>query len=163
MIVLITMFSFFIDGLLSYYIPLNSLFLPLFTIVSLIIIYPYFNNNNYRYFKFLFLIGILYDITYANTIFFNSFIFLILGFIIGLLNYLMANNVYTNILITIISIMTYRFLTFLSVFLFKNSHYTFINLFESIYRSLILNIIYCVVIYSITEYYSNKKRIMRCK
>ena len=46
MIVLISMISFFLDGILSRYILPNSLFLPLFTIVSLVIIYPYFNNDN---------------------------------------------------------------------------------------------------------------------
>ena len=75
MIVFISIVSFFLDGILSKYISLNSIFLPLFTIVSLVIIYPYFNNNIYRYLKFVAIIGILYDITYLNTVFFNFFIY----------------------------------------------------------------------------------------
>ena len=163
MIVVISLISFFLDGILSKYILSNSLFLPLFTIVALIIIYPYFNNNNYRYFKFIAIIGLLYDITYFNTLFYNFFIFLILGFIVGLINYLLSNNLYTNLLITLINIIIYRFITFIFIIIFKNHTYPFINLFQSIYSSLILNIIYCIIIYITTEIYSKKKHILRSK
>ena len=107
MIVLISMISFFLDGILSRYILPNSLFLPLFTIVSLVIIYPYFNNDNFRYFKFIAIIGLLYDIAYFNTLFYNFFIFIALGFVIGLINYLLSNNIYTNILMTVVIITIY--------------------------------------------------------
>lgn len=163
MIVLVSMISFFLDGILSRYILSDSLFLPLFTIVSLVIIYPYFNNDNFRYFKFLSLIGLLYDITYFNTLFYNFFIFLILGFVIGLLNYLLSNNLYTNILITIISITIYRIITFIFMLMFKTNVYSLTDLLKSIYNSLILNIIYCIVIYFLTEFYSKKNNILRCK
>lgn len=163
MIVIVTMLSFFLDGILSKYILPNTFFLPLFTIVSLVIIYPYFNNNNFRYFKFISLIGLLYDITYFNTLFYNFFIFIILGFIIGLLNYLLSNNLYTNLLTTIIIIIIYRIILFLIIFIFKNHTYSLFELLQSIYKSLILNIIYCIVIYILTEIYSRKYKILRCK
>lgn len=162
MIVLISMISFFLDGILSRYILLNSLFLPLFTIVSLVIIYPYFNNDNFRYFKFIAIIGLLYDIAYFNTLFYNFFIFIALGFIIGLINYLLSNNIYTNILMTVASITTYRIITFLITIIFKTS-YPLSELLQSIYSSLILNIIYCLIIYIITELYSKKNKILRSK
>ena len=163
MIVAVTMISFFLDGILSKYIHFNSAFLPLFTIVSIVIIYPYFNNNNYRYFKFIAIIGLLYDIAYYNTLFYNFFIFLILGFVVGLVNYLLSNNLYTNLLITLITIIFYRTLTFLSVIILKINSYAGQQLFESIYKSLILNIIYCIIIYLLTEIYSKKKHILRSK
>ena len=162
MIVLISMISFFLDGILSRYILPNSLFLPLFTIVSLVIIYPYFNNDNFRYFKFIAIIGLLYDIAYFNTLFYNFFIFIALGFIIGLINYLLSNNIYTNILMTVVSITAYRIITFLITIIFKTS-YSLSELLQSIYSSLILNIIYCLIIYIITELYSKKNKILRSK
>ena len=163
MIVFVSMLSFFLDGILSRYISLNTLFLPLFTIVSLVIIYPYFNNDNFRYFKFVAIIGLLYDIAYFNTLFYNFFLFLIIGFVIGLINYLLSNNLYTNILMAIISITIYRILTFLLVIIFKTNTFSFFDLIQSIYNSLILNIIYCILIYIITEIYSKKKHILRSK
>lgn len=162
MIVLISMISFFLDGILSRYILPNSLFLPLFTIVSLVIIYPYFNNDNFRYFKFIAIIGLLYDIAYFNTLFYNFFIFIALGFVIGLINYLLSNNIYTNILMTVVSITAYRIITFLITIIFKTS-YSLSELLQSIYSSLILNIIYCLIIYIITEIYSKKNKILRSK
>lgn len=163
MIVFVSMLSFFLDGILSRYISLNTLFLPLFTIVSLVIIYPYFNNDNFRYFKFVAIIGLLYDIAYFNTLFYNFFLFLIIGFVIGLINYLLSNNLYTNILMAIISITIYRIFTFLLVIIFKTNSFSFFDLIQSIYNSLILNIIYCILIYIITEIYSKKKHILRSK
>ena len=130
MIVLIAMVSFFLDGILSRYILQDSLFLPLFTIVSLIIIYPYFNNDNFRYFRFISIIGLLYDITY---------------------------------LMSIISIVLYRVITFLITIIFNSKNYSLSDLLKSIYNSLILNIIYCIVIYVVTELYSKKNKILRSK
>ncbi len=163
MIVFISIISFMLDGILSRYILPNSLFIPLFTIVSLVIIYPYFNNNNYRYFRYIAIIGLLYDITYLNTLFFNFFIFMIIGFVIGLFNYLLSNNLYTSILITTVSIILYRIINYFFVVIFKNQSFNFLNLLESIYSSLILNIIYCITIYIATEWYSKKHKILRSK
>lgn len=163
MIVLISIFSFLLDGILSRYILPTSLFLPLFTIVSLVIIYPYFNNNNLKYFRYVAIIGLLYDITYLNTLFFNFFIFVIIGFVVGLFNYLLSNNLCTSIIISIITIILYRIINYLFVVIFKNYSFDFMDLLESIYSSLILNIIYCIIIYIITERYSKKHKILRSK
>lgn len=163
MIVLISIFSFLLDGILSRYILPTSLFLPLFTIVSLVIIYPYFNNNNLKYFRYVAIIGLLYDITYLNTLFFNFFIFVIIGFVVGLFNYLLSNNLCTSIIMSIITIILYRIINYLFVVIFKNYSFDFMDLLESIYSSLILNIIYCIIIYIITELYSKKHKILRSK
>ena len=163
MIVFISVISFLLDGVMSRYILAPSLFLPLFTIVSLVIIYPYFNNNNYRYFRYIAILGLLYDITYLNTLFFNFFIFMLIGFIIGFFNYLLSNNLYTSLLITIISIVIYRITNYLFIVIFKNYSFNFFDLLESIYSSLLLNLIYCIVLYILTEIYSKKHRILRSK
>lgn len=163
MIVFISILSFLLDGILSRYILPTTLFLPLFTIVSLVIIYPYFNNNNLKYFRYVAIIGLLYDITYLNTLFFNFFIFVMIGFIIGLFNYLLSNNLYTSTIITIIAIILYRIINYLFVVIFKNQPFDFMNLLESIYSSLLLNIIYCIIIYITTELYSKKHKILRSK
>lgn len=163
MIVFISILSFLLDGILSRYILQTTLFLPLFTIVSLVIIYPYFNNNNLKYFRYVAIIGLLYDITYLNTLFFNFFIFVMIGFIIGLFNYLLSNNLYTSTIITVIAIILYRVINYLFVVIFKNQPFDFMNLLESIYSSLLLNIVYCIIIYITTELYSKKHKILRSK
>jgi len=161
MILFISMFSFFLDGILSKYVLPNSLFLPLLTIVSLIIIYPYFNNDNYRYFKYIAILGILYDIAYMNLIFYNFFIFMLLGFINVFIKYLISDRLSINIFITIILIVVYRFINFMYINIVSSMSFEF--LFKSIYSSLILNIIYCVFIYLISEWLSKKYKILKSK
>jgi len=162
MIIFISLVSFFLDGVLSKYISPNSIFLPLFTIVSLVLIYPYFNNNNYRYFKYIAILGLLYDIAYMNMVFYSFFIFMILGFVNIFIKYLLSHRLYINIIITIILIIVYRFINFV----FANitiKHVSWYDLFKSIYSSLILNIIYCIIIYLISEWYSKKHKILKSR
>lgn len=162
MIIFISIVSFFLDGILSKYIPSNSLFLPLLTLVSLVIIYPYFNNNNYRYFKYIAILGLLYDIVYMNMVFYNFFIFMLLGFINIFIKYLLSHRIYIDIIITIILIIVYRFINFIFINITIGS-VSFIDLLKSIYSSLILNIIYCIFIYLISDWYSKKHKILKSR
>lgn len=160
MIVFISMISFFLDGILSKYISPNSLFLPLFTLVSLVIIYPYFNNNNYRYFKYIAILGLLYDIAYMNMLFYNFFIFMLLGFVNIFIKYLLSHRLYINVIVTIILIIIYRFINFIFINI-TIGNIDFYDLIKNIYSSLILNIIYCIFIYLISEWYSKKHKILK--
>ena len=162
MIIFISMLSFFLDGILSKYISSSSLFLPLFTIVSLIIIYPYFNNNYYRYFKYIAILGLLYDIAYMNMVFYNFFIFMLLGFINIFVNYFVSNRLYINIIITIILIIIYRSINFIFINI-TGDGLGISYLLKSIYSSLILNILYCGFIYLISEWYSKKHKIFKSR
>lgn len=162
MILVVSIISFILDGVLSKYL-FSSLFIPLLTIISLIIIYPYFRNNNYRFLKYTFIIGLLYDISYANTLFYHTFIFLILGLIIILINYLFSRSLFININISIICIISYRVIDYLFLIIFKNFDISSISLFKTIYSSFLLNIVYCIILYIITEKYSKKHKILRGK
>lgn len=162
MIIFISMFSFFLDGILSKYISGNSLFLPLLTIVSLVIIYPYFNNNDYRYYKYIAILGFLYDIAYMNTVFYNFFIFIILGFINVFIKYYVSDRLHINVLITVLLIVVYRFINYAFINIIGNN-LKFSYFFESVYSSLILNIFYCISIYLITDWYSKKYKIIKSR
>lgn len=162
MILFISVLSFLLDGIFSKYISPNSLFLPLFTIVSIIIIYPYFNNNKFRYFKYIAILGLLYDIGYTNLLFYNFFIFMLLGYINIFIKYLLSECLYTNIIITIIIISIYRFCYFI-LLLLQHNPCSFTSLFKIIYSSFLINIIYCIIIYLLSEYISNKYKIVKSK
>ncbi len=160
MIIWLSIVSFFLDGILSRYISPNSLFLPLFTIVSLVIIYPYFNDNA-RYFKYIAIMGLLYDIAYMDLLFYNCFIFVILGFVNIFIQYLLSNSVYINVMISTIIIILYR----ISNFIYANivGYVSCKDLFVTIYSSLLLNIIYCIILYNISDYFSKKYKILKNK
>lgn len=163
MIIVLSIVSFILDGILLRYISPNSIFLPLLTIISLVIIFPYFNNNHYRYFKYIAILGLLYDIVYSNTIFFNFFIFILIGFIIDFLFYILSNRLSITLLISFISIVLYRMILYLFSVIFNNVDYNHIFLIKNIYSSLILNLLYCIILYFISLYYSKKHKILRTK
>ena len=161
MIIWFSLVSFFLDGILSRYISSDSLFIPLFTVVSLVIIYPYFNNNNHRYYRYIAILGLLYDIVYMNMLFYNFFVFMLLGAINVFIQYLLSNRLYTNIIITFIIIIAYRIMNW--IYANTGGYVSLKELIISIYSSLIINIIYCIILYSLSEYFSRKYKIVKSK
>ncbi len=161
MIIAISLVSFSLDMALTKYVSLNSLFVPLFTMISLIIIYPYFNHNYRRYYRYIAILGLLYDIAYANMLFYNFFIFMLLGFVIIFIQYLLSYHLYTSILSAVIVINIYRLVNFVYANIVGNV--SMYELFKSIYSSLIINITYCVALHMISEYFSNKYKILKSK
>jgi len=160
MIVFTTVLSFLLDGIISKYISTNTIFLPLLTIMSLIIIYPYFKEP-YKYFKYCSILGILYDIAYTNTIFYNFFIFIILGFIITFFYYIFSNRLLNTIILGFIVIILYKLINYLFILFFINNKLTFKVLYTNIYSSLLVNIIFLILGYILTKYYSKRHKLLR--
>lgn len=160
MIVFITVLSFLLDGIISKYISTNTFFLPLLTIMSLIIIYPYFKEP-YKYFRYCSILGILYDIAYANTIFYNFFIFILLGLIITFFYYIFSNRLLNTIVLGLITVLIYKFINYLFILVFKNYNLIFKDLLTNIINSLLLNILFLILGYVLTKYYSKKHKILR--
>lgn len=161
MIIAISIISFILDGIVSHFVSMNSFFLPLLTIVSIILIFPYFQNNRYRYLKYCAILGLLYDIAYANTIFFHFFIFMILGMVIIIWFYFLSNTWYTNLWLSLIIIVLYRVITYLFFALFQNIPFSFSLLGRGIYSSILLNVVYCFLVYLVTYSYRKKHKINR--
>lgn len=159
---IVVIISFLIEGVLSKYISIDSLlFEYLFTLISLIIVYPYFHNNENKYFKLSFLIGLLYDIVYTNTIFFNAFVFFIIAFIIKKINSFISNNSVNVAIISFIVIIFYRTIIYILLCLIGYLNFQIKDLLYSIVSSLILNMLYSIILYLITDYISKKKHITK--
>jgi rod shape-determining protein MreD len=151
--------SFLLDSILTSFIPINSIFLPLFSLISLIIIYPYFHKEENRYLVFSFLLGLLYDICYTDTIFLNAFIFLLISFFIKLINEYISNNVFNISFISMLVITIYRIITYFVLVIINYLKYDFNDLLVSIYSSLIINVFYGIMLYLITDFISKKYKI----
>ena len=138
-----------LDGILIYFIPYAyhdiNYFYPMLTI-SLI---PFLYYDNIKdYYKFIFVIGIIYDLLYSNLFLFNSLIFLLLAKINIKLLKLMKNILFTYLLSVIINIVLYDLILFVLVSIVNNS--LIINeYFYKISRSLFLNIIVSILYYLI--------------
>ena len=159
---IIVLLSFMAEGIISNYISMNTIiFEPLFTLISLIIIYPYFHNKEKKYFILSFSMGLLYDIVYTNTFLFNAIMFLIIAYIIKKINSYISNNYINVAIISLIIIIIYRLIVYLVLCLINYFNFDIRSLLYSIADSLVLNMIYSVVLYLITDYISRKKHITK--
>ncbi|MBP3461359.1 MAG: rod shape-determining protein MreD [Bacilli bacterium] len=157
MIILILIISFYLEGILS---NIGNI-LPLFTLISLIIIYPYLYNLKKDYYKICFIIGLLYDVAYTDTLFLNAFIFLIIGFFIIKINIIMTNNIFNVALISLIVVILYRILVFIILIFINYIDIDINSFFVSIINSLFINILYGMLLYKITDLISKKKGIYK--
>ena len=71
MIWFVLLFSFLLEAAFTNIVSTNSFLIPLFSITSLVLIYPYFKNKNINYFIVCLILGSFYDIVFADSIFVN--------------------------------------------------------------------------------------------
>ena len=160
--IIVFIISFILDGLLSNIINQNSLFLPLCTIITIPLIYPYFKKNKLNdYYKLVIIFGALYDMVYTNTIFVNITIFFILAQITILFNKSLSDNIINFSFLMIISITSYRIITYFNYLLMSKKAFSFITLIAGIYKSYLFNLIYGSILYIILEKVSFKYKIYR--
>ena len=160
MIIIISFFSFILEYLFNYLLK-KTLFLPLITLTTTVIVRPFFKKNNNLFYTFCFILGILYDLIYTGNFFLSAGIYLIIGIIINLISTNMPNNIFTSIFKIICAVIIYRTLCFLFFYINGITIFSISNLFKSIYSSLLLNIIYGTLIYLILYLLSKKFNIKR--
>lgn len=149
-IIVYTIISFLLDGLLSNYMSINiinpSYFRTIYSVISLVIIFNYFDNDT-KYLKILLIIGILFDIVYTNTFLLNIIIFLIIYIIIKKINIFIPNNIFTINLKSFLSITIYHTLSYIILLLANYQNYPFKYLLLILSRSIIMTIIYTTISY----------------
>lgn len=163
--ILIILTSFFLDAFLSMYIPISvsnyNILVPMFTIISLIIIYPYFKDNQKNYLITCLVFGLLYDITFTNTLGLNLALFFGLGYLIIFMDGGLSNNLFSLIIKMLVIIFLYDILTYIILLLLNYIDYGILTLIIKIGKSLILNTVYLISTYFITNIISKKFHIKR--
>lgn len=143
MIYLILLISFFIDGMISFVFNNNILFNPLFSLMSLIIVFRYYKRrDNLKYLITISLFGLLVDIVCTDTLFLNAGIYLIIGIIIVKYYKFFTYNLLNSIILGLIVVCIYRLFNFLVLSNAGIISFDFNKLLKSIYSSFILNLIY---------------------
>ena len=163
MIYLILVISFLLDNLISFFLNTNLLFNPLLSLVSLIIIFIYYprpprgrtapvcqtfryiyyhRKNENKYLITSFVLGLVYDIVCTDTIFLNAGIYLLLSLFIIKFYKIFSYNLLNSAILLIIVIIIYRSITFLVLSNFNFISFNLYHLLQSIYSSLILNLLY---------------------
>ena len=121
--IVIVIISFFLDGILSNFLPYMlgdiSLFTPYLTLVSLIVIYPFFKKRPRDYFILIGIMGFLYDLFYTNLLFTHAIFFLLIGYIVSFIYKKMELNLLTNLFLIILVIIFYQLIFSLSLFIFN--------------------------------------------
>ena len=101
--------SFLLDCLISNYVSINivspSYLRTIYTIISIVITYHYFDNSK-KYLIILIILGFLFDIVYTNTFPLNIVIFLVLYLLLKQMDYYIPNNLLTINFKSIICITT---------------------------------------------------------
>ena len=161
--VIIVIISLFLDGILSNFLPYMmgdlSLFTPYFTLISLVMVYPFFKKKYKDYYILVGITGFLYDLFYTNLLFANTIFFLLVTYIISFLYKKMALNLLTNIFIVILSLVIYHAIFVLCLFIFNVVPINFEKFLYLILHSIILNVIYGEVLYLICKYLPTKRRL----
>ena len=153
--------SFLLDGIISNLIPFSitdpSYFKTIYTVVSLVIMYNYFDNKK-KYLIILIILGLLFDIVYTNTFLVNVIIFITLYIILIKIDYQIPTNIITINIKSIICISFYHILTYIILLLSHYSSYNINFLLLIIVRSIIMTIIYTSISYLIlNKMYEDKK------
>ena len=147
--------SFILEGVLSNFLSLNSYFLPLFSLISLIIIYPYFHRKEINYLKICTLFGFLYDVTYTDTFLVNTLLFPFLGFVIMFINTWLSNNFLNSGFLAFIVVILYRIIYYILLLFCGYTSFSLKHLFIFINHSFIGNILYAIILYFINQYWFN--------
>ena len=143
MTILILIISFILDGIMSLLIAPNSILFPLFTLMSIIIVYK-FKPSNLLYLVICAITGLIYGITYDN-LFLDTGLFLLIGIFIIIIYQKIEINTLSIIILSIAIIILYRTLTYL-ISLFITRKLSIYFLLRGIYSSFIVNTLYVIVI-----------------
>ena len=156
MIYLILLISFLLDGIVSFIFNNNVMFNTLFSLMSLIIIFRYYKRReDLKYLITVFVVGLLVDIVYTDTLFLNAGIYLVIGIVIIKYFKLFTYNLLNSIILGFIIISLYRLLNFLALSNTGVISINFYKLIESIYSSIFLNLIYIFCFFLKRRKYKN--------
>lgn len=144
---IIIIMSFLLDSIISNLINYNSLLYPLFSILSLIVGYTYFNQKNNSYLITSFVLGLLYDIVYTDTLFFNACLFLSVALLLQKAFEKFPYNYLSVLVLSFITIIYYRVLSYLILIFIDYLNFNTNFFFQGIYSSFLSNIIYITLVY----------------
>lgn len=154
--IIITIISFLLEGIFSFYIPIFSYFwLPIPTLLSVCFCHVYFlKNKNYIWYAFL--TGILYDIAYTNTLFLHGVLFVCMGYIGKKISQFISHTWYQFLIMTILLIGIYRLLSYIILIIIGYLHFNPSFFLSITLASFLWNIIYSLLLYVLDHFILKK-------
>ena len=151
MIWIVLIFSFLLEAAFTNIVSINSFLIPLFTLTSLTLIYPYLKRKKENYLIICLILGLFYDIVFADSIFVNTISFGIIGGLVILCYNYVKYNIYTSNIINIIILISYRIISYIILLSINYTSFNSKIFFEGIYKSLLINVVYGVFLYMVIE------------
>lgn len=158
--------SFLLESVMTSVFPTTfgdvSYFSTIYTIIAFVVLYPYFSNEK-KYYILIIIFGCLFDVLYTSTILINLVLFIVIAFVIKILNNLISDNIFMINIISIISIVVYHTLTFIILNLTTSGVYGISLLFDIVIHSIIMTIIYTSISYAIIKFIYGRLDIKQIK
>ena len=149
--------SFLLDGIISVNLHQGTMFLPLFSLLSIVLIYPTFRTQQHNiYLLVAASVGFLYDIIYVHSLFLNTVIFIGLALITMKIYSVLPVNILNTYVVSLAVIVLYRVIIFLFLALIQAISFDVVGLLNSIISSLIINFIYITVGYLLIKKINGK-------
>ena len=140
---ILALVSFILDGVLSLLINKDSIFIPVFSIMALIVVYPYIKDKQ-RIVMIGGILGLLYDVVYTQTLFLNTILFCFLSLVVLLFYKYVPINIINSYILAFLLIFLFRVFSYLAIVFFYELDFNWNTLFKSIYSSIVTNLIYLV-------------------
>lgn len=161
MIYLVLILSFLLDGIIFSLFSFTNPISPLFTMLSLLIIYPYCDTTKKIYYVYPLVLGVLYDITYSNSLFLNTLIFMGYSYLLLKIFKIFTINFINVLIISNLSIVFYRTAICLFMHIIGVMEFNIDVLIDSIIHSIMSNFVYIAIFYVIVTFLSSKFKIKK--
>lgn len=162
---LIIISSFILDIILSNVLPFMkgdlSIFTSLFVPITIYLIYPFYKNQELKYYIESFIIGIIYDLIFTNLLFFDGVIFLIISLVSVKIYKNFIVDKYKNIMYVFLIIILYEFLVASIFLIFNLVPISFYDFIYKISHTLLINVVYGFLLYEIIGSGSRQKKLFR--
>ncbi|MBO6195170.1 MAG: hypothetical protein J6O56_02345 [Bacilli bacterium] len=137
---MISVISIILDLFNNNIIKKESLFLSLFTMLSVMFI-----KRDNKYYLKVFLLGVLYDLIFTNYYLLNGIIFLLLGILTKYYYSKVKISIFSNLVLGFLLVILYQGLLFIVLNITKNNINTFNEFLFIIKHFIIINIIYIFI------------------
>lgn len=158
--VVLSIVSLILDGILSNFIPYMkndlTLFTPMFSVVVLFFLFPFYRKDIKKYYLHVFLFGIVYDLFYTNLLFWNAVLFLLIAWVSKIIQHNFEMKFWKILFQIPFLIFLYESCNGLLIYTFHLVPISFPLLFYKISHSLLLNTIYAEIIYLLLKFLPKK-------
>lgn len=157
--IILLIISFLFEGFISNYFSSSltdlNFFSTLYTLITLVVIYPYFYNEK-KYYILLIIFSFLIDITYTNTLILNVVIFICISLMVKFLNFILPENILMVNIMSLSSVIMYHVLSYAILTIINYNTYPFFLLLDICINSIIMTIIYTTFIYFVSRFLYTK-------